>query len=90
MSKALENAFAKMEAEWAFKAKLDDLCATDPIYSSAKILAENNKPNATSFDQLVSNELSGRAARRKIALKAMSKRRAEISRELKSTKSEAA
>ncbi|MCZ4270926.1 hypothetical protein [Maritalea porphyrae] len=90
MTTALETAFAKMEAAWAFKATLDQCCEADVIYTNAKILAETNKPSAGSFDQLAFNIQSGKTARYAKACKAMVKRRAEIFNQLKSSKAEAA
>lgn len=90
MSKAIENAFEKMEAQWAFKAELDNRCAADAVYSNAKRIADQNAPSATSFDTLVGNIAGGRSLRRVQAIKAMGKRRAQISIEMKSHKAEAA
>jgi len=90
MSKALENAAKQMKADWAFKAELDKRCENDPIYANAKALYEANNTDTTSFSKIVEHYESGCAKRQAIALRTMSKRRAEISREMKSIQSEAA
>ncbi|KGM44466.1 hypothetical protein JY97_00525 [Alkalispirochaeta odontotermitis] len=90
MSKALENAVAKMEAEWAFKAELDKRCEADAVYSNARALYEANNTDTPSFIKIVEHYESGCAKRQALALRTMSKRRAEISIQMKSTQSEAA
>lgn len=90
MSKALENAFAKIDAMVAFHATLDQRCEADAIYSNAKRIAEENKPNAVSFDTLVANVTGGRRERRNDAIRTMHKRRVQISIEMQSNKAEAA